>query len=115
MKVQKISRQQHHSFISQLPSASFLQIPEWAGVKSDWSSESLGILDGDVLVGAALLLKRKLPVVGKSFGYIPEGPLLSHSSIDFHEVIKALEDFARKESIFLLRIGPTFPYKDWSN
>lgn len=115
MKVQKISRQQHHSFISQLPSASFLQIPEWAGVKSDWSSESLGILDGDVLVGAALLLKRKLPVVGKSFGYIPEGPLLFHSSIDFKEVIKALEDFARNESIFLLRIGPTFPYKDWSN
>ena len=103
----------HRSFIAELPSASFLQLPEWGVVKTDWKSKSLGIHDGSSLIGVALLLTRALPVVGKSFGYIPEGPLFLPSHSHKGKVLAALEDFAKQEDIFLLRIGPAIPFKDW--
>ena len=103
----------HRSFLAELPSASFLQLPEWGVVKTDWKSKSLGIHDGSSLIGVALLLTRALPVVGKSFGYIPEGPLFLPSHSHKGKVLAALEDFAKQENIFLLRIGPAIPFKDW--
>lgn len=115
IKIQAISEEVHRSFISKLPSASFLQLPEWGSVKVDWKRKSLGIFDGELLVGVALLLTRGLPIVGRSFGYIPEGPILVDDSQLSSSILESLEDFARSEKIFLLRIGPAIPFRDWEN
>lgn len=115
MKSARISPDRHRLFISQLRSASFLQIPEWGEVKSEWKSESLGIFSDEVLIATALLLKRELPFVGKAFGYIPEGPIFGREDFDSGALLKALEDYARQNSIFLLRIGPAIPLRDWNN
>ncbi|MEI7476731.1 MAG: peptidoglycan bridge formation glycyltransferase FemA/FemB family protein, partial [Actinomycetes bacterium] len=115
IEIRSISQDDHRAFISQLSSASFLQLPEWGAVKNDWKSKSIGIFDGSELVGVALLLTRALPFVGKSFGYIPEGPLFA-STFSFNEsVLKSLEVLAKKEKIFLLRIGPAIPFRDWES
>ena len=37
-----ISAEQHLDFINAQPSASFLQTPAWAQVKSEWKAEHLG-------------------------------------------------------------------------
>jgi len=103
----------HRGFISELPSASFLQLPEWGAVKTDWKHKSLGIYEGESLIGAALLLTRALPIVAKSFGYIPEGPLFLPNHSHKGKVLGALEAFAKQEDIFLLRIGPAIPFRDW--
>ena len=73
VKIRAISQAEHREFLSKLPSASFLQLPEWGSVKIDWKSHSLGLFEDENLIGVALLLTRKLPIVGKSFGYFPEG------------------------------------------
>ena len=115
VKIRAISQVQHQSFLSTLPSASFLQLPEWGSVKIDWKSHSLGLFEDENLIGVALLLTRKLPIVGKSFGYIPEGPVLLNSSAFTGNLLKALEIYSRQEKIFLLRIGPAIPFRDWDN
>ena len=110
-----ISKEDHQAFISSLPSASFLQLPAWGAVKSDWKSKSLGIFENSSLIGVALLLKRSLPKVGKSFGYIPEGPIFLQQYSINTEILNALEAMAKSEQIFLLRVGPAIPFRDWDS
>jgi lipid II:glycine glycyltransferase (peptidoglycan interpeptide bridge formation enzyme) len=115
IEIRAISQEEHQSFISGLPNASFLQLPEWGAVKSDWKNKSLGIYDGASLIGVALLLTRALPKVGKSFGYIPEGPIFLPGLSVNEGVLKSLISFAEKEQIFLLRVGPAIPFRDWNS
>ena len=113
IEIRAISQETHWNFISELSSASFLQLPEWGAVKTDWKNKSLGIYEGVSLIGVALLLTRPLPIVGKSFGYIPEGPIFSPNHSHKGRVFAALEEFAKQEQIFLLRIGPAIAFRDW--
>ena len=113
IEIRAISQEEHQSFIFGLPNASFLQLPEWGAVKSEWKNKSIGIYDGTSLIGVGLLLTRALPKVGKSFGYIPEGPLLQPQNNLSQEILTALVAFAKSERIFLLRVGPAIPYRDW--
>jgi len=113
IEIRSISQEVHRNFISNLSSASFLQLPEWGAVKTDWKNKSLGIYGGESLIGVALLLTRALPVVAKSFGYIPEGPLFLPNHSHEGKVLAALENYAKQENIFLLRIGPAIAYRDW--
>ena len=115
MKIETISRDQYHEFLLGVPSASFLQLPEWGEVKREWKSRLLGIFDEEKLAAVALLLTRQLPFVNKSFGYVPEGPIFSLTHTHRGLILAELEEFAKKEGIFLLRIGPTIPFRDWEN
>ena len=113
IEIRAISQEEQQSFISGLPNASFLQLPQWGAVKSDWKNKSLGIYDGSLIIGVALLLTRALPKVGKSFGYIPEGPLFRPEHNLTPDILTALVDYAKSAQIFLLRIGPAIPFRDW--
>jgi lipid II:glycine glycyltransferase (peptidoglycan interpeptide bridge formation enzyme) len=113
IEIRAISKEEHQGFISGLPNASFLQLPEWGAVKSDWKNKSIGIYYDASLIGVGLLLTRALPKVGKSFGYIPEGPLFRPQHNVSKEILEALVSFAKREKIFLLRVGPAIPYRDW--
>lgn len=115
LEIKTISQEIHRDYISELPSASFLQLPEWGAVKTDWKSKSIGIYEGSSLLGVALLLTRALPVVGNSFGYIPEGPLFSPEFSQYPQVLEALTKFAKSQKIFLLRVGPAIAYRDWDS
>lgn len=115
IEIRTISQQAHRAFISVLSNASFLQLPEWGALKNDWKSKSIGIYDNGALVGVALLLTRALPLVGKSFGYIPEGPLFLTDFELSEQTLESLEVFAKRENIFLLRIGPAIPFRDWDS
>ena len=61
LTVRAITPAQHSEWIATRPSVSFLQLPEWGGVKSGWRSESLGWFLGSRLVGAGLVLYRPVP------------------------------------------------------
>ena len=75
LTVRTISRDQHAQWVASRSAVSFLQTPEWADVKREWRSESIGWFDAaDVMVGAGLVLYRVAPVIKRSLAYLPEGP-----------------------------------------
>jgi len=115
LTVKPISSAEHLAFVNSLPSASFLQTPAWGLVKSEWRPESIGWFDDDRLIGAALLLMRKLPKVSKWFAYIPEGPLLdwNASTTENELALSALVEYAKNKGVFLLRIGPLVVKSSW--
>lgn len=101
-------------FIAQRGSASFLQTPAWAKVKSDWRGETVGFFDGDELTGTALILYRKLPKLRRYLAYLPEGPVLDWGRADFADHLDALVAYAKRNRAFAVRIGPAVVHRRWT-
>ena len=119
LTVRVISPDEHAAWIAGRPSVSFLQLPEWAGVKVGWQSESLGWFDGSTLAGAGLALYRPIPRLSqRSLAYLPEGPdidwlgerLPSRSLADW---VTPLITHARTRGAFQIKMGPPIALRRW--
>ena len=111
--VRDITAAEHLAWLRTQPSASFLQTPAWGEVKTDWRHGSVGFFEGDRLVGAALVLYRSLPRVGRALAYVPEGPVIDWSSPRLVELLRALRDHMKSKRAFALRIGPPVATHRW--
>nr|WP_296137411.1 peptidoglycan bridge formation glycyltransferase FemA/FemB family protein [uncultured Tessaracoccus sp.] len=100
-------------FIDERGSASFLQTPAWAEVKSEWRGETIGFFTGETLTGVGLVLYRKLPKLPRYLAYLPEGPVLDWSRDDVAEHLDALVAHARRRKAFAVRIGPAVVHRRW--
>ena len=114
--VRAISAEEHLAFVRTQRSASFLQTPAWAAVKSEWRHESLGWCDADgSLCGAGLVLYRQVPKVKRYLAYLPEGPL-----IDWDRRPRSATGSTRwrrtskEQGAFGVRIGPPVVTRRWS-
>lgn len=113
IQVRPVSASRVLEFIAQRGSASFLQTPAWAKVKSDWRGETVGFFDGDELTGTALILYRTLPKLRRYLAYLPEGPVLDWDRTDFAEHLDALVAYAKRNRAFAVRIGPAVVQRRW--
>jgi len=94
---------------------SFLQTPAWAAVKPEWESEIIGWFEDRELIGAGLVLYRKLPRINRYLAYLPEGPVLDWSREDLPALLELLVQHVKKRGSFGLRIGPTVVHRRWHN
>jgi lipid II:glycine glycyltransferase (peptidoglycan interpeptide bridge formation enzyme) len=117
LSIRTISADEHAAYIASQPSASFLQTPGWAAVKSEWKAESLGWFDpaspGELL-GAALVLYRQMPKVKRYLAYLPEGPVIDWDAIDLGRWLRPLAAHVQDQGAFGLRMGPPVPTRRWS-
>lgn len=113
IEVRPIPAADHLAFIERRGSASFLQTPAWAAVKSEWRGESLGWFDGEELIGVGLVLYRQLPKLKRYLAYLPEGPVLDWARDDVDAQLAALVRYAKRNKAFAVRIGPTQPHRVW--
>jgi lipid II:glycine glycyltransferase (peptidoglycan interpeptide bridge formation enzyme) len=113
--VRTIGAQEHLAFVQSQPSVSFLQTPAWAGVKAEWTSESVGWFDGQELVGAALVLYRQVPRVKRFLAYIPEGPVLPWDEVaeDLAGWLEPLVAHVKGQGAFALKMGPAVATRRW--
>src|SRR6266545_7148945 len=105
---------EHAAYVAAQPSASFLQTPGWAAVKSDWKAESLGWYDGERLVGAGLVLYRQLPRVKRYLAYLPEGPVIDWESDDLDAWLTPMLDHHKGQGAFGVRMGPPVITARWT-
>ena len=127
-----VSAEEHLAFIRTQSSASFLQVPAWGSVKTEWRHESVGWFrrgthDGGVadqsaeqMVGAALVLYRQLPKVKRYLAYLPEGPVIDWGSLtepDVHlsDWFTPLLAHLKRQGAFGVRIGPPVVTRRWSS
>ena len=114
-----ITPDEHAQWVAQRTSVSFLQVPEWAGVKVGWRAESLGWFDGSRLVGAGLVLYRGIPKFPRrSLAYLPEGPDIdwqhhSHPDLTLSDWLTPLIDHVRQQGAFQIKMGPPMPVRRW--
>jgi lipid II:glycine glycyltransferase (peptidoglycan interpeptide bridge formation enzyme) len=113
--VRTISPSEHREHLASLPSASFLQTPGWAKVKSEWRSESIGWFDaGGKQVGVALVLYRQLPRLNRSLAYLPEGPVIDWTGDDLADWLTPMVAHLKKQGAFAVRIGPPVVTRRWT-
>ena len=113
--VKEISSSEHLAYIDSQKSVSFLQTPAWGKTKTGWQSKSLGFFNNDQLIGAGLLLLRKVPKLKKYLAYLPEGPDLDWSSADVDEALTALVEYLRPIGVFQIKIGPHVWVRRWQS
>ncbi|MFJ5681062.1 lipid II:glycine glycyltransferase FemX [Streptomyces sp. NPDC093097] len=114
-RVRVITANDHAAFNATQPAVSFLQTPAWASVKSEWGSQSLGWFDDrDQLVGAGLVLYRRLLGFKTSLAYLPEGPVIVWASDDLAGWLGPLVDHLKRSGAFAIRIGTTVVARTWS-
>ena len=114
LTLRPISAVEHRDFIAGQSSASFLQTPAWASVKSEWRNESLGFFRGTDLVGVALVLYRQLPRLKRYLAYLPEGPVIDWTSDDLDAWLAPLTAHLRAQGAFAVRMGPPVATRRWS-
>jgi lipid II:glycine glycyltransferase (peptidoglycan interpeptide bridge formation enzyme) len=114
LTVRTITSDEHLDFIREQRSASFLQTPAWASVKSEWRPESLGWFDDDRLVGVALVLYRQLPKVKRYLAYIPEGPVIDWEAGDLDRWLVPMTLHLSKQGAFGVRMGPPVVTRRWA-
>lgn len=123
LRVETVSPEQHLAFVRSRSSVSFLQTPAWGEVKREWRAESVGWRDpeqpvdpGDPtggLVGAGLVLYRRLPKVRRSLAYLPEGPTIDWTDPDLGRWLRPLVDHLTKQGAFGVRMGPPVISRRW--
>jgi vancomycin resistance protein VanK len=114
LTVRPIPAADHLAFLREQSWASFLQTPAWATVKSEWRAESLGWYDGEALVGAGLVLYRRLPRLRRYLAYLPEGPVIDWAADDLAAWLEPMADHLRREGAFGVRMGPPVTTRRWS-
>jgi lipid II:glycine glycyltransferase (peptidoglycan interpeptide bridge formation enzyme) len=115
LSVRTISAAEHLAFVRSRRSASFLQVPAWGEVKSDWRRESIGWFHegDDEPVGAGLVLYRQVPKVRRYLAYLPEGPVIDWESDDLSDWLAPMTRHLAGQGAFGIRMGPPVLCRHW--
>ena len=115
LTVRTISADEHLEFLRSRRSASFLQTPAWAEVKSEWRAQSIGWYGAHrELVGAGLVLFRQLPKVRRYLAYLPEGPVIDWEAERLEDWLAPMAEHLTREGAFGVRMGPPLVTRRWS-
>ena len=120
LTVRTITAAEHLAFLRSRRSASFLQVPAWGEVKSDWRRESIGwFRDGSSstteadLVGVGLVLYRQLPKVKRYLAYLPEGPVIDWDVDPLAAWLSPMTEHLAGQGAFGIRMGPPVICRHW--
>jgi lipid II:glycine glycyltransferase (peptidoglycan interpeptide bridge formation enzyme) len=117
LRLQPISADVHAALLRRPGpyTASFLQTPAWARVKTGWRAESLGWFDAHQRpAGCALVLYRRPPGVRRFFAYLPEGPGVEWADPQLERWLDPLLAHLAATGAFAVRMGPPLAYRRWS-
>jgi lipid II:glycine glycyltransferase (peptidoglycan interpeptide bridge formation enzyme) len=116
VSVRAIAAAEHRQWIAAHDrGVSFLQTPEWAGVKAEWRAQSLGWFRDGALIGTGLVLYRPIPRLPWSLAYLPEGPSLPWADErDPVALLAPLVAHLKAQRAFTVKIGPTAVTRRWS-
>jgi lipid II:glycine glycyltransferase (peptidoglycan interpeptide bridge formation enzyme) len=105
-------KDKYNQFVQSSEKCHFLQSYEWGELKkkTGWEPIRVIIEEDDVFVGAIQILKRKLPLMGRSIFYAPRGPVIDYDKEDhLLELMKKLRSIARQHNAVFLKIDPDVP------
>ncbi len=115
LSVRAVTPAEHLAFIASQSSASFLQTPAWAQVKSEWRSECIGWERDGRQVGGALVLYRQVPKLKRYLAYLPEGPVIDWASDDLDAWLAPMVAHLRGQGAFGVRMGPPVVTRRWTS
>ncbi len=110
MKLVELEKEKFDSYVLNHPQKShFLQSAIWGEFSEKEKKQTpfyLGLFDDENLVGAALLLQKKLPL-GLCYFYAPRGYVIDFDQANLvEEMTKELKKFAKEKKAIFIKIDP---------
>ena len=111
----EIEKSSHDAFLSGHCKEHFMQSSVWGQIKSAggaWHEQTVGLFCDDELKASAMLLWRKLPVIGKKLYYAPRGFVIDYSDWDLVALFtQQIKDFIKKNGAVYLLVDPDHHYQ----
>lgn len=116
LTLREITRDEHRAWAAGR-TLSFLQLPAWADVKREWTSQSIGWFDSSgQMVGAGLVLYRWIPRINKALAYLPEGPDIDWlDTWGIERWLLPLIQHTKAHGAFSVKIGAPVKARRWDN
>lgn len=114
--ITNIPKERFNPFAQQHLKNHFLQSYEWGVFKAtspEWDFDTVGLeTETGELIAGALVLIRQLPVIKKTFLYIPRGYLIDFNNQNLLEVFTAeLKAYAKQKQAIFIKIDPDLKYQ----
>ncbi len=100
-------------YVASHPMGDLLQTTYWGELKATtgWEPLPLVVISEGQIQASALILKRKLPIPGKSIFYSPRGPLFSNlKAAEF--LIAAVKELGKKHNALMWKMDPPLQTND---
>ena len=92
-------------FLQSHSKSHFMQSFEWTKVKDNWQHEFIVVEDKNKIVGAMLVLIRKLPSLPYTLMYAPRGPVCDiHNAEIFTIIMNELKKLAKKHKAYVFKL-----------
>lgn len=111
----KLTDKEFNEFSKKHPLTTFFQSSYWGDLKqtNGWKKHLVGLKKDDVIVGASLILAKKIPVINKYIFYAPRGFLLDYNDSNaLEEFSKEVIKYIKKEHGIFLKINPYVMYQE---
>lgn len=106
--------ERYTNFLQTHKKGHFMQSPQWAEVKSEWTNEIIIVEDENGQIkGSMSLLIRKLPFLGYTMMYSPRGPVCDpHDRQTLQELLNKAKQLSRKYKSYALKMDPDIEIED---
>lgn len=115
MEFREISEKEFDKFSSMHEQTSFSQTSSWGNLKkvNGWNSHFVALLDNKKIIGATLLLSKKVPLIKKNMCYAPRGFLIDYSNNEvLNEFTNSIKQYAKKLNAIFIKIDPYVSYQE---
>jgi len=105
-------RDEWNEFVASWPYATVLQSYQWGQLKAGtgWEPLPVAVVDEGRMRACALVLKRRLPHLGRSLLYAPRGPVVDFSDQEaFVRLLDGIRALARQHRAVALKVDPPIP------
>lgn len=105
----KDDMKKYESFVEENDFGNIMQSIEWSKLKQDWEHEVVFLYNEntDEIIGSALVLLRKIPIINSYIAYIPRGPILiQYNKKNMKRMVDEILLLKEKYNIFLIRFDP---------
>lgn len=112
-KNNETQRKEYEDFVRGHEHGNFMQSLKWPNAKAGWEYEAIIIKDDDKIKGTALVLIKKIPVVGTNLLYCPRGPVCDYTDADtVNRITKEIAGLADKYKAYECIIDPFITRSD---
>ena len=118
MKLRKLNEKEFKKFADKHSQITFHQTKEWALLKekNGWEAHYIGLDDNTRIVGAALLLSKRMPIIKKNLFYSPRGILIDYNDkTKLKTFTEQVKKYIKENKGFLLKIDPYVEYQERDN
>ncbi len=113
--LEQLTDEEFNAYAKTHPNNTFFQSSYWGDLKefTGWKKHLVGLKENNQILGATLLLSKKVPILSKNIFYAPRGFLLDYDNFEFiSKFTKSIVQYTQKNKGIFFKINPYVIYQE---